>query len=61
MGVKGQREAKEPVLRSISMPNGTKIVTLRESTLRDAVRAANSALRVERSGSAGHSERSKSK
>ena len=40
-----------PVLRSFPLPNGDRIVSLRESTLRAAVRAANTALKAERSES----------
>jgi hypothetical protein len=40
---------RSPVIRSFSLPNGSKIVSLRESTLRAGVKAANSALKAERS------------
>ena len=43
-----RRTVKTPVLRSFSLPNGEKIVSLRESTLRAAVKAAGEALRAER-------------
>jgi hypothetical protein len=40
---------KSPVIRSFSLPNGSKIMSLRESTLRAGLKAANSALKAERS------------
>ena len=40
--------AKSPVIRSFSLPNGSRIVSLRESTLRAGLKAANSALKAER-------------
>jgi hypothetical protein len=48
-----------PVVRSFSLPNGDKIVSLRDTTFRSAVRAANNALREERSGTIGRVERTK--
>ena len=42
-----------PVLRSFPLPNGDRIVSLRKSTLRAAVRAANTALKAERSEGTG--------
>ena len=37
-----------PVVRLVPLPNGRKIVSLRESTLRAGINAANSALKAER-------------
>ena len=39
---------KPPVIRSFTLPNGDKIVSLRESTLRAGLKAANTALKAER-------------
>ena len=39
---------KSPVIRSFSLPNGSKITSLRESTLRAGLKAANLALKAER-------------
>jgi hypothetical protein len=47
------RQVKVPVVRSFSLPNGEKIVSLRESTFRAAVKAAGTALRAEHSKSSG--------
>ena len=49
MTAKAEASAKTPVLRTLSLPNGDRIVSLRESTLRAAVRAANTALKAENS------------
>ena len=45
MAVKG----KPPVIRRFTLPNGDKIISLRKSTLRAGLKAANSALKAERS------------
>lgn len=39
---------KSPVVRSFSLPNGSKITSLRESTLRGGLKAASLALKTER-------------
>jgi hypothetical protein len=42
------RVGKPPVIRRFTLPNGDKIISLRESTLRAGLKAANSALKAER-------------
>jgi hypothetical protein len=48
MADKSATSIKIPVIRSFTLPNGDKIVSLRESTLRAGLKAANSALKAER-------------
>ncbi len=41
---------RRPVIRTFSLPNGDKIVSLRESTLQAGLRASNNAIKEERNG-----------
>jgi hypothetical protein len=59
MATKGEGSGRTPVMRSFSLPNGDKIVSLRESTFRAAVHAANGAVRTERAKSASRGDQPK--
>jgi hypothetical protein len=61
MAAKARPGVKTPPQRSFSLPNGDRIISLRESTLRAAVRAANSALKAESSESMGRGDRGRAK
>ena len=52
MAAKVPVSGKLPVIRSFALPNGGRIVSLRESTLRAGVNAANAALKAERAKAA---------